>query len=89
MTQLPVNCYIRQLTGLLTRYFIPMEEVKIEEIPFLSNIGLMLTYKCTIACPHCIVKAGPNRKEEMTLESAFNWFWCHVNFDERFGSYWN
>lgn len=50
-----------------------MAENQNEEIPFLSNVGLMLTYKCTIACPHCIVKAGPNRKEEMTLESAFNW----------------
>jgi organic radical activating enzyme len=50
-----------------------MAENQNEEIPFLSNVGLMLTYKCTIACPHCIVKAGPNRKEEMKLESAFHW----------------
>jgi organic radical activating enzyme len=50
-----------------------MQEKQYEEIPFLSNVGLLLTYKCTIACPHCIVKAGPNRKEEIKLESAFNW----------------
>lgn len=50
-----------------------MEVQGFEEIPFLSNIGLMLTYKCTIACPHCIVKAGPNRKEEMLLEDALKW----------------
>jgi MoaA/NifB/PqqE/SkfB family radical SAM enzyme len=24
-------------------------------------------------CPHCIVEAGPHRKEEMTLEDAINW----------------
>jgi organic radical activating enzyme len=43
------------------------------ELPFLSNIGLMLTYKCTVACPHCIVAAGPHRKEEMLLEHCFAW----------------
>jgi MoaA/NifB/PqqE/SkfB family radical SAM enzyme len=43
------------------------------ELPFLSNFGFMLTYKCTIACPHCIVKAGPHRTEEMKVEDAINW----------------
>ena len=43
------------------------------EVPFLSNVGMMLTYKCTIACPHCIVEAGPRRKEEMKITSAFEW----------------
>jgi len=43
------------------------------ELPFLSNIGFMLTYKCTIACPHCIVEAGPHRKEEMRLDQALAW----------------
>lgn len=33
----------------------------------------MLTYKCTIACPHCIVEAGPHRKEEMRLDEALDW----------------
>lgn len=50
-----------------------MSEKKTEEAPFLSNIGLMLTYKCTVACPHCIVKAGPSRTEEMSAEDAFRW----------------
>jgi organic radical activating enzyme len=50
-----------------------MEENKNEEVPFLSNVGLMLTYKCTIACPHCIVNAGPNRKEEMDRTLAHQW----------------
>jgi pyruvate-formate lyase-activating enzyme len=48
-------------------------ETQAVEPPFLSNIGIMLTYKCTIACPHCIVEAGPHRKEEMKLDDAFNW----------------
>ena len=43
------------------------------ELPFLSNIGFMLTYKCTIACPHCIVEAGPHRTEEMPLEQCLAW----------------
>lgn len=33
----------------------------------------MLTYKCTVACPHCIVEAGPHRTEEMRLEHAMDW----------------
>jgi organic radical activating enzyme len=40
---------------------------------FLANLGLMLTYRCTIACPHCVVEAGPHRKEEMRLEDALVW----------------
>jgi len=50
-----------------------MENIQPDEVPFLSNVGLLLTYKCTVACPHCIVKAGPHRKEEMPLELAFQW----------------
>jgi organic radical activating enzyme len=43
------------------------------ELPFLRNVGLMMTYKCQVTCPHCIVQAGPHRKEEMTLDDACNW----------------
>lgn len=50
-----------------------MNEQETMDMPFLSNVGLMLTYKCTIACPHCIVQAGPDRKEEMSLEAACAW----------------
>lgn len=49
-----------------------MEE-KIAEIPFLMNIGFLITYKCQISCPHCIVEAGPDRKEVMKTEDIFNW----------------
>ena len=47
--------------------------MELKELPFLSNFGLMLTYKCTVACPHCIVNAGPHRKEEMHAEDAMRW----------------
>jgi organic radical activating enzyme len=43
------------------------------ELPFLSNVGLMLTYRCTAACRHCLVEAGPHRKEEMRLDHALAW----------------
>jgi len=43
------------------------------EMPFLRNIGLIVTYKCQVACPHCIIEAGPHRKEEMTLHDALDW----------------
>ena len=43
------------------------------EMPYLRNIGLIVTYKCQVACPHCIIEAGPDRKEETRLDDAFNW----------------
>jgi organic radical activating enzyme len=44
-----------------------------QRFPFLKNIGFMLTYKCTIACQHCIVEAGPRRRKEMALKEALDW----------------
>jgi organic radical activating enzyme len=43
------------------------------EMPFLRNIGFVMTYKCQVSCPHCIINAGPHRKEEMSLADAFDW----------------
>jgi len=43
------------------------------EMKFLENIGMMVTYKCQVACPHCIVEAGPHRSEEIDLEEATGW----------------
>jgi len=50
-----------------------MQTIENTDPPFLSNFGFMITYKCTVACPHCIVKAGPHRTEEMTLDDAVSW----------------
>jgi len=44
----------------------------IAELPFLKNLGLMLTYRCPVACPHCIVEAGPARTEEFALDQALS-----------------
>ena len=38
-----------------------------------STLSFMLTYRCTISCSHCMVEAGPRRKEKMALGSAFGW----------------
>ncbi len=46
---------------------------KSTEPKFLENIGLVITYKCQIACPHCVLEAGPQRKEEMKRENALAW----------------
>ena len=46
---------------------------KLFEMPFLRNIGFLLTYKCQVSCPHCILEAGPHRKEEMQISDAFEW----------------
>lgn len=43
------------------------------ELPFLKSVGLMMTYRCQVACPHCIVQAGPARREEITTEDACRW----------------
>ena len=43
------------------------------DIPFLQNMGVLVTYKCQVACPHCIIEAGPNRTEEVSLSDAFDW----------------
>jgi len=42
-------------------------------VPFLSSLGLSLTARCPIVCPHCIVEAGPHRKEEMSIEHVRDW----------------
>jgi MoaA/NifB/PqqE/SkfB family radical SAM enzyme len=43
------------------------------EMPFLRNIGLLMTYKCQVMCPHCILEAGPHRTEEAGLADAWEW----------------
>src|SRR3972149_5167068 len=45
----------------------------VQEMPFLKNIGLLMTYQCQVSCPHCIIEAGPNRKEHMVYEDTCNW----------------
>jgi organic radical activating enzyme len=42
-------------------------------MPFLSSIGFSITARCPVACPHCIVEAGPRRTEEMALADACDW----------------
>ncbi len=41
--------------------------------PFLRNVGLLLTYHCQASCAHCIIRAGPDRHEEVNLEDARDW----------------
>jgi organic radical activating enzyme len=43
------------------------------EMPFLKNIGLLMTFRCQVACPHCIIEAGPHRTEHMRLDDTFDW----------------
>jgi organic radical activating enzyme len=45
----------------------------VREIPFLTNVGMVITYRCQVACPHCIIEAGPNRGERINTEDAFDW----------------
>lgn len=57
-----------------------MPSDKLLEMPFLRNIGLIMTYRCQVACPHCIIEAGPERKEEMLLSDAFDWIQQIANY---------
>jgi hypothetical protein len=43
------------------------------DMPFLSSIGLSITTRCPVACAHCIVEAGPKRRDEMSLADAEVW----------------
>lgn len=45
----------------------------IRDPPFLRNVGLLLTYHCQASCAHCILRAGPDRHEEVMLEDAQDW----------------
>ena len=45
----------------------------ITDPPFLRNVGLLLTYHCQATCAHCIIRAGPDRHEEVRLEDARDW----------------
>lgn len=48
-------------------------DVESGEAPFLTNIGLLMTYRCQVACPHCVIGAGPARKEAMQLAEMRSW----------------
>ena len=50
-----------------------MQDHPYEGIPFLSKVGLMLTYQCKLACPHCLVKSTNDGIEEMSLTLAHQW----------------
>jgi len=48
-------------------------EQGVRDPPFLRNVGLMLTYHCQASCAHCILRAGPDRHEEVSIEDAHDW----------------
>lgn len=48
-------------------------EQRVKDPPFLRNVGLLLTYHCQASCAHCILRAGPDRHEEVSLEDARDW----------------
>jgi MoaA/NifB/PqqE/SkfB family radical SAM enzyme len=39
----------------------------------MRNVGLLVTYHCQASCSHCILRAGPDKHEELNLEDARNW----------------
>jgi organic radical activating enzyme len=47
--------------------------LNLAEMPFLTGVGLVVTYRCQVECSHCILNAGPRRTEEMSLSDAFDW----------------
>jgi pyruvate-formate lyase-activating enzyme len=59
-------------------------EKEIPEMPFLRNVGLLMTYKCQVACPHCIIEAGPNRKEEVQVDDVLGWIRQIASYRDRY-----
>lgn len=55
---------------------------RINELPFLRCVGMIITYQCQISCRHCILECGPNRKEEMSLKDAHNWIDQLAEYDD-------
>jgi MoaA/NifB/PqqE/SkfB family radical SAM enzyme len=54
-----------------------------KEVQFLSDIGLVTTYHCQAACPHCIVEASPKRKEYIPLADACSWLEQISGYNDR------
>ena len=52
--------------------------------PFLRNVGLLLTYHCQASCAHCILRAGPDRHEEVKLEDARRWIGEIASYRNRY-----
>jgi MoaA/NifB/PqqE/SkfB family radical SAM enzyme len=48
-------------------------ETRIRDPPFMRNVGLLITYHCQASCAHCILRAGPDRHEEVSMIDARNW----------------
>jgi MoaA/NifB/PqqE/SkfB family radical SAM enzyme len=42
----------------------------------------MTTYKCQVACPHCVVEAGPHRTEEVALDDALDWIGQIADYED-------
>ena len=49
------------------------EQPLLGETHFLRNVGLLVTYRCQVACPHCIIDAGPQRTEAVDPDRAKRW----------------
>jgi len=62
-----------QLRGSKKNNMTPEDPSPNNDIGFLSTVGLMMTYRCQVACPHCVVEAGPHRTEEVDLAEAKDW----------------
>jgi MoaA/NifB/PqqE/SkfB family radical SAM enzyme len=57
---------------------------EIRDPPFLRNVGLLLTYHCQASCAHCIIRAGPGRHEEVSLEDARTWIRAIASYRDRY-----
>jgi len=56
----------------------------VRDTPFLRNAGLLVTYHCQAACAHCIIRAGPDRHEEVTRENARAWIRGIASYRNRY-----
>ena len=52
---------------------IGMQTEELLEMPFLRNIGIVMTYRCQVSCAHCVIRAGPLRSEKIEIDEALEW----------------
>ncbi len=48
-------------------------EPHLVEVPFLRTVGFVTTYQCQVRCPHCILRAGPERREVIRPGDGARW----------------
>lgn len=50
-----------------------MPDAADDPLGFLGTVGLVLGYRCNASCAHCVLRAGPDRREAMAPADLLAW----------------